>query len=191
PLSHRTCGIGSGFGVRLGYERIFGIQSRLADESLDALAYAFQSELEFEFRFDAVSITPHAGFACRHFELDGNYVPDPSYKMLTLGLDAGLRAGIFLFELGVAAHVMLDAGSLQSSDWFPNATGFGWQGEGRLGVAPLPWLDIFGLAEYEPYAFDLHPEKSGKKGVAQGSYDRYLRFGLGVRFDVPARRTAK
>ncbi|HEX6277506.1 MAG TPA: hypothetical protein VFZ53_30895, partial [Polyangiaceae bacterium] len=112
PLSHRTCGMGSGFGVRLGYERIFGIQSSLADESLDALAYAFRSELEFEFRLDAVSITPHAGFAYRHFELDGNYVPDPRYKMLALGLDAGLRAGIFLFELGVAANVILDAGSL-------------------------------------------------------------------------------
>jgi hypothetical protein len=187
PWAHGTCRLPAGFGVRLGYEQIFGIQSTLAEQSLDAFAFAFQSELEFRFPIDVVTLTPHTGFGYRHFQLDGNYLPDPRYKMLVLGLDGGLRAGIFLFELGGAAHFVLDAGSLQSSSWFPNATGFGWQGEGRIGVAPLPWLDVFGLAEYESYTFDLHPTEAGARGVAGGSYDRYLRFGLGARFNVPTR----
>jgi hypothetical protein len=87
---------------------------------------------------------------------------------------------------------VLDAGELQSDDWFSDATGFGFQGEARLGMAPTAWLDVYALGEYESYAFDLHPSSSGgPHGFASGSYDRYLRLGLGVRFNVPAHAGVK
>jgi len=104
-----------------------------------------------------------------------------------------LRLGPFLAELGWAARFVLDAGSLQSADWFPKATGFGWLAEARLGGSPTAWLDAFALGEYESYSFDLHATGSGTypNGVAKGSYDRHLRLGVGIRFNVPGRPGAK
>ena len=193
PWAHRACGLPSGFGIRAGYEQTFGAQSTLADQTLDTRAFAFEAQLEFEFPIGIFALTPRAGFVYRHFELTGNYVPDPQYKLVALGLDGGLRAGFFLLELGGSARLVLDAGSLQSDDWFPGASGFGWQGEARIGVAPTSWLDAFVLGEYESYSFDLNPSAPGEYpfGVAQSSYDRYLRLGIGVRFNIPSRTSTK
>jgi hypothetical protein len=193
PWAHRACGLASGFGIRAGYEQTFAVQSTLADQTLGTRAFAFESQVEFEFPIGIFTLTPRAGFVYRHFELTGNYVPDPRYNLVALGLEGGLRAGFFLLELGWAARIVLDAGSLQSADWFPGASGFGWQGEARIGAAPTRWLDAFVLGEYESYSFDLNPSAPGQYpfGVAQGSYDRYLRVGIGVRFNVPSRAAAK
>jgi hypothetical protein len=193
PFAHSRCGFMSGFGVRLGYERAFGITSTLGQQALDTLAFAFEGQVELKIPFSVFFVTPRTGFVYRQFQVAGNYTPDPRYKLWALGLDAGMRLGVFLTELGGSARFVLDAGSLQSADWFPEATGFGWQAEARIGAAPLAWLDAYALVEYESYSFDLNPTATGAypNGVATGSYDRYLRFGLGARFYFPGRTSAK
>jgi hypothetical protein len=183
----------SGFGIRAGYERIFGIETTLGGESLDTFAHAFDVALEFAVPVGRFALTPRSGFMVRRYQVDGSHVPDPHYELVTAGLEAAVRYGMFLAALGWDAHVVLDAGSLQSDHWFPHATGFGWQADGRVGVAPTAWFDVYGLVEYEAYAFDLHVDEpaSYPSGRASGSYDRYLRFGLGVRFSLPLRPPAR
>ena len=191
PLAHRACSKASGLGVRLGYEHTLGIDSAVGGQQLDSLAFAFESQVEFKYPIGPLSFTPRTGFVYRHFELASNLVPDPSYKLVALGLDGGVRVAWFLVELGWSARFVVDAGSLQSPDWFPNARGFGYLAEGRIGAAPTRWLDAFALVEYESYAFDLNARVAGPAGLATGSYDRYLRVGVGVRFNIPSRTVAR
>jgi hypothetical protein len=193
PFAHRACGLASGFGVRLGFERLFGVTSELAGQELDTAAFAYEAALELDVRFGPVSLTPRSGFVHRDFRVEKNFTPDPKYELIALGLEGGLRLGPFLAELGWAARFVLGAGPLQTADWFPQATGFGWLAEARLGGAPTTWLDAFALGEYESYSFDLDATGSGAypNGVAKSSYDRYLRLGIGVRFNVPGRPSAR
>jgi cell division septation protein DedD len=194
PFAHAACGFPSRLGMRVGYERAFGIHSTLGGQELDTLAFAFEAQVELEVPLGPFFfVTPRTDFVYRHFQVGGSYTADPRYMLWALGLDGGVRLGPFLAELGWSARFVLDAGSLQAADWFPNATGFGWQGEARLGAAPLPWLDAFALAEYESYSFDLHTTEPGTypNGIAAGSYDRYLRLGIGARFYIPARAEKK
>jgi hypothetical protein len=177
--------------VRLGYEHTLGINSRVGGQELGTLAFAFESQVEFKYPVGPLSFTPRTGFVYRHFELASNLVPDPHYKLVALGLDGGVRVAWFLLELGWSARFVLDAGSLQTPDWFPNASGFGYQAEGRIGAAPTRWLDAFALVEFESYSFDLDATAEGPNGLATGSYDRYLRVGAGLRFNIPARAGAR
>jgi hypothetical protein len=193
PFAHAACRLPAGFGIRLGFERTFGITSDLAGQELDTEALAFEAQLEQEFRFGPISLTPRSGFVYRYFHVEENFLPDPQYRLIGLGLEGGLRLGPFLAELGWAARFVLDAGALQSANWFPEATGFGWLAEARLGGSPTRWFDAFALGEYESYSFDLNATgaDSYPNGVAKGSYDRHLRLGIGVRFNVPSRAGAK
>jgi hypothetical protein len=189
PFAHSGCGLSSGLGVRLGYEHAFGVTSTLGGQELDTTAFAFEAQLELKIPIGPLFVTPRTGFAYRHFQVESGYAPDPRYRLWAAGLDAGMKLGVFLAELGGSARFVLDAGSLQSADWFPHATGFGWQGEARIGVAPVAWFDAFALGEYESYSFDLHTTEPATypNGVAARSYDRYLRVGVGARFYIPGR----
>jgi hypothetical protein len=193
PWALSACKFGSGFGVRLRFERLIGAQSTLAKQELHTTGFAYRAEVDFKIPVSLFTFTPHGGFLYREFLLGGNFAPDPQYKVVPLGLDVGFRAAWFFVEAGGAWHFVLDAGSLQGENWFPHAKGQGYQFEGRLGGAITKWLDLFLLAEWESYRFDLEAAPPGAypNGIAQGSYDKYLRLGGGTRFFLPEHRRRK
>ena len=43
-FAHSTCALESGLGVRLGYERAFGVTSVVGGQELDTLAFAFEAD---------------------------------------------------------------------------------------------------------------------------------------------------
>lgn len=189
PFAHARCDLPAKLGVHAGYEQALGIESTLGGVPLDTTAFAYEVAVELELELGRFAVTPRAGFAYRHFELEGGFVPDAEYDMLAMGLDGSFRLDWFLAELGWRAHVVLDAGPLESAEWFPHAGGFGHRARLLAGGSPTSWLDAFALAELEAYSFSLHPDRPGTYplGRADSSYDRYLRLGVGVRFIVPER----
>jgi hypothetical protein len=60
PWAHSGCELSSGFGIRAGYERTFGVTSALAERELETTAFAYEAQLEFEFPLALFSVTPRA-----------------------------------------------------------------------------------------------------------------------------------
>jgi hypothetical protein len=185
-----SCGLASGIGIRLGYEQLFGASSRVADQELDTSGNAARAELVFRLPIGPVGIEPGAGYYHRRFVVERGYVPDVVYQATGGGLKLDLRLGLFIAEARGTARFVLDSGQLQSDDWFPDASGLGFDASAFIGIAPLRWLDVFVSASVERYAFDLNQTEPADRtappirvgGVADEAHDDFSSFGVGVRF---------
>jgi hypothetical protein len=190
PGALTSCGLASGIGIRIGYEQLFGASSRVANQELDTSGSAARAELVFRLPIGPVGIEPGAGYYYRRFVVERGYVPDVIYQAVGGGLNLDLRLGLFVAEARGTARFVLDSGQLQSDDWFPGASGLGFDASGLVGVAPLRWLDVFVSASVERYAFDLNQTEPADRtlppsrvgGVADRAHDHFTSFSLGVRF---------
>lgn len=189
PFSTDPCPWSSGFGVRADYEQILGASSRIGAESLDTSGNALRGELLLRLRAARFTVTPRIGYRGRFFRVSGDFVPDVSYHSARIGLDVGLQLGPLLAEAGGALGVVLGAGGLQASEWYPDARGLGYELRAQLGIAAFDFLTILLGGELELYHFSLNVDASEPRpnGVADGAYDRYLTGFMAFRFELPQR----
>jgi hypothetical protein len=190
PGALQSCGLASGIGLRLGYEQLLGASSQIAGRELETSGSAARAELVFRIPIGPVGVEPAIGYYRRRFVVEKSYVPDPVYQALGGGLKLDVRLGVFIAEARSSVRFVLDSGQLESDRWFPGASGLGYDASALVGVAPLPWLDVFVGAYVERYAFDLNQTEptDGREpparvnGVADQAHDHFTSFALGLRF---------
>jgi hypothetical protein len=186
PFALDSCGAASAIGVRVGYEYMRPLTSHLEDRPLPTTASAYHGELVLRIRLGALTLKPSAGYFGRSYTVDGDVVPSVAYRSVGGGLEAGLKLGVLLIELGAGGRWVLDAGQLQSASWFPQATGLAATGRARLGLALGPRIDLLATVDAEYYSFRFNIVAGGAypNGVASGAYDIYLHGLLALRFHL-------
>lgn len=187
PLATRGCGLPARLGLDLGYDRVVGAQSSLAGQNLDTAGSAFFVDAVLPLRLPPLTLTPRLGYHRRVFRLGGDFVPDADHQAARVGLAIGVEARPVFAELGGALRFVLDAGELQAPRYYPNAQGWGYAVDLRLGVALTDFLRLVASAWLEQTQFTLNATGPGPypNGIADGAYDRYLGASLALRAELP------
>lgn len=187
PFALGSCGGAANLGVRFGYERMESITSRLAERPLATSASAYHAELLLRIPLGALTLTPSAGYYERRYTIAGEVVPNVDYRTLGGGLEAALKVGRWVFELGAGGRFILDSGEIESAAWFPHPTDFGLTGRARLGIALNQRFELLAGVDTEYYHFKFHfvPGGAYPNGIAGGAYDVYLQGLLALRVHLP------
>ena len=184
PFGGGRCGGAlSGIGLRFGYGRMASVTSKVADRMLATRASDYQAELVLRIVRGALTVQPAIGYFARQYAVEAGVVPEVAYQALGASVDAGLRIRFISIELGAGARRLLTAGTLDSADWFPGASGFALAARARLGLAVNGWIDVLAgaSAEYDFFSLNVVDGAPYPNGVATGAYDLYLQAGLSVR----------
>jgi len=195
PGALSSCNFASGLGLSLGFDQMFPVTSEVAAQELDTIGFTGRAELVLRLSFGSFTVEPGLGYYRRRFEVEKSYVPDVDYQALGGRVRLGLRLSAFVAELDAGGRYVLDTGQFGTEPWFPEASGFALEGSLLLGVAPVPFLDIFVSANLERYVFSLNqPGPSNPlsppahpNGVADGARDQYVSFMGGLRFRLSKR----
>lgn len=181
PLASASCRVRAGLAV--GYERLLKVESELASAQLASNGFGAHAELVLRLALGPLSVEPGLGYAGRHFEIKGGFIPKADYQAFTSRLRLDLEVGRFLLEGSVGGHFLLGTGQLRSASWFPGAAGRGYDADARVGVRFAGPLYLLVGAHYELYSFDLNPQVDGDypNGVALGARDQYFDGTLSLR----------
>jgi len=193
PWALSRCRFSSGLGISAGFETASGAQAQLAGRSLTHVTFGTRGELLLRIPLGTAWLTPRLGYAGRRFLVQGDFVPDIDAHAVGGGLDFGLRAGIFVGELGGSMRAALAAGQIRGDEWFPDSSALGYDAGLQLGLGVTRWLDVLvgGRFEYWVYQLDTTTGNPSANGVADSATDAYLRGELGLRFNVPSHAGAR
>jgi hypothetical protein len=190
PFALSSRGAVAGLGLRVAFEPLLAVTSRLAERRLTTRAYAYQAELVWRLPLGPLAFAPALGFAERRYEVSESIVPEVAYESLRASVGLRLRAAWLVGELACGGRFVLDTGQLGSADWFPDVSGFGWDANAQLGVGIGDWLDLLLGGAAELYRWDFHAPSNATdpsmfpNGIAAGASDRYLQALFSVRFRV-------
>ena len=201
PAAHFTSGFASNLGITGGYEQSFASTSELetggGSYTTTMRAWSVGARLRLPFS------SHEGGFGLRYgaqsFTVDGDrdpgaqapiggavtrdYVPDVSYKHVRPSADLRLGFGPVTLGASVGMRFITDMGALQSSEWFPDATGLGIDGEIMGGYAVAKdFFVVLGFA-IQRYGLDMHSKPSDldqRRDVAGGAVDQYLSVHTGI-----------
>lgn len=122
------------------------------------------------------------------FEVDDDprspLVPDVSYKFLRLGFDARARFDEFSLGGHLAYRFILDAGAVESDEWFPRTSVGGLDLGAFVGYGLADEFDILAGVDYRRYFYTLNPEP-GDRRVAGGALDQFVSLWLGLGYRIP------
>jgi hypothetical protein len=182
PPCHGT----RGFGVAGAYELMLGARSEVGGRTLTTTGSALSLDALYRFRVANVSIAPRLGYRGRFFNVEGDVVPDVAYSAPRVALELGIRLGPVFGEVTGAGSVVLAAGELDSTHWFPNASGLSYALDAQLGVDVTESMSVVLGGEVEMYRFRLNVAKDSvaPNGVAESTTDRFLSASLAVRFQL-------
>jgi hypothetical protein len=182
PPCHGTRGLG----FAGAYELMLGAHSQVGGRTLTTTGSALSLEALYRFRVANVSITPRLGYRGRFFNVEGDVVPDVAYSAPRLALELGIRLGPVFGEVTGAGSVVLAAGELDSTHWFPNASGLSYAFDAKIGVEVTDSASVVLGGQVEMYRFRLNVPKdsAAPNGVAGSTTDRFLSASLAVRFQL-------
>lgn len=195
PGAHFTSGFASMIGLDLSYERAFGIDSVRGLRDGDSYKYptnaqAFFFGLRGRYLLGDQEFSAVVGYGGHSFTVEpGEAVPGRSnipeiprarYRFLRLGLEARLAPVGGLRVTARAAYLpILDAGGVESAEWFPRADISGAEVEGLIGYELDVGLEIWVGVELRRYWYDMHPEPLDP-WIAGGAVDQYVGYELGL-----------
>jgi hypothetical protein len=186
PLVHSTCSPWSQLQLRARFEPVLYAHSELAERRLRTIAFDSRGGLAYRMGAPFLYVEPAVDFDLRQIQVDGNYIPNFGYRSLRFGATLGLAISPILVELSGAYHLILSAGDVTAQTWFPLATAYGFEGEGRLGLSlGRAWAVLAGVTLQET-RFTLHPDPpyGYPHGIAESLTDRFLTTHLTVRWTL-------
>jgi hypothetical protein len=173
-------------GLSLTGEYWVGVQSKEVSGGMEVVhgtaAYAFSVGAKGRIMLDDTELSGGVAYGKRTFKIVPQGAATPpdvagvDYNQVQVG--AGLRkpAGSKIAVLGSVHYLhLLGMGELQSSKYFPNATG--WGAEGALGIGwGLSWLaglEARTMLQFRRYAFSLNPGEGASRTVDSAT-DQFL-----------------
>ena len=192
PGAHFTSGAAAHLGVTGGYLRGFPPAAAREGREFDTKTQSYRVGLRVRIPVDPVEIGILGEYGGHDYEVarDPNtglaLVPDVAYRFIRPGVVVALTSGAFTAEAAAGARIVLDTGELQSAEFFPDLTGWGFDAALGAGVVLGP-VAVLLRGAVERYRFELRPSAvaPGPYGAAEVAIDRSALLGLVVRVELP------
>lgn len=192
PGAHFTGGIAASFGLQLGLQYGFGIESsdssgaRFPTSALE-LSGALAGRIPLG---ESHALTIVAGAGVQEFTVDaadGGVFPDVpkvGYGFLRFGTELHLRLIEALsLRAGAGFRYVLSAGDIQDDQWFPRSDALGLDGAVSIGYAVAEPLELLLGVSGRHYFYSMNPEP-GDPRIAGGAVDQYFGGTLAVAFSL-------
>lgn len=190
PGAHFTSGVGAQFGIDFEWERLFDFDST-RDDGLNFPTEAQQFLIGLRWRYPTGRWEPTiiADYGVQKFEFGvtetgiASGIPGVKYEFVRVG--AGFRVGLgkdesFIVVVNGAFRYLLDAGGIESVQWFPQAKGNGMDALVMFGYALPKGFEVRFSIDYRRYWFDLNPIPPDPPYVAGGALDQYWGVAIGA-----------
>lgn len=192
PGAHATSGVGAQFGIDFEWERLFNFNSNRDDGlSFPTSSQQFLAGLRWRYPVGRWEPTVFAGYGFHKFEFGVDAgppittagIPGVRYQFVRLG--TGFRVGIgktesFIVIANIAFRGVVDAGGIQSEQWFPDSKTNGMDALLMIGYALPKGFEIRVGADYRRYWYDLNPIPPDPPFVAGGALDQYWGLSIGA-----------
>jgi hypothetical protein len=187
PLAQTSLAVVRDLGLVAGYDRSFGISSKLAGQpSLDSTWYSYKIGLRGRQRVGSSAVVGLEGAYVRDsFTFRGDdpvavaQAPSVDYAALRVALDGRIDAGLFGFVASAGYQHVTDVGGVGQS--FPHAQAAGVDAEVGVSARVATGLEARLRFAYTRYFFDLAPE-AGDANVAGGALDQMFGVKAGLAF---------
>ena len=193
PGAHFTSGVGAQFGIDFEWQRLFDFDSTRDDGvSFPTEAQQFLAGLRWRYPAGRWEPTIFADYGVHKFEFGvagtpttTSGIPGVKYKFIRAG--AGFRVGAgkdenFIIVVNGAYRYLLSAGGIESTQWFPEASGHGMDALLMFGYGLPKGFEVRLGVDYRRYWFDLNPVPGPPDPpyVAGGALDQYWGLSIGA-----------
>jgi hypothetical protein len=173
-------------GIDVHGQFAFGVASESSDGTRYASSYsAYDASLLARWPFNHHEVHLAAGYGVQNFSMENKGgvdapVPDVAYKGMRAGgggrfeLASGYNLGLDLSYL-----ILSSLGELKSKNWFPQASGAGFQAQLFADARVYKSLSARLFASYQRNFFDFN-SRSEDSRIAGGAVDQYITAGLGL-----------
>jgi hypothetical protein len=185
PGAHARDDFLADIGLEGSVDYTVGLQSKEDGKARSTVAYDLGAGLIYRLPLDMFEPRFSVGYQRHVFDVDTaktTFLPAMTYSAVRIGLGTGIKiVDRFGLDVSFAYLYLLSSEELTVKDYFPKASGFGFDaGAG----ATLGLTDVFAIrvgVDLRRYSFDLNPPPgvpAVDAKVAKSASDSYLRTGL-------------
>ena len=192
PGAHFTDGFGAHIGIDVEYERAFGINTTRRDQEVfPTTMQSWAVGLRGRIPFGAQSFGVAIAYGGHEFSVDPSgpavpgrnnipLLPSVDYRFLRFTADGRLApiAGLRLLA-GFSYLLVLDAGGIQESIWFPRASVGAIAAHGGIGYELDVGIEVRAVVMLRRYFYTFDPEPLDP-WIAGGAVDQYISYSLAL-----------
>ncbi len=189
PAAHFSGGIPAHIGLTGGYEQGVFLKSKVSGgEELTTKMSEWYAGLRYRLPIERHELGFQGTYGKHKFDVEDDpaapLVPDVEYAYIRLGVDGRVRVDQILLGAHLGYRMLLDTGELQSSAWFPNASGGGVDAGLLAGYEVVTGVSLVAGFDFRRYFLTFDPEP-GDPFIAGGAVDEYLSGWGGVSVQLP------